>query len=71
MSAFDNSLAEYLTQSLGEEDENDISRKKTCKLTTAQRKALSKHYKKKQWQNSQIKEWDFWLKSLFIYLQIK
>ena len=28
MSAFDNSLAEYLTQSLGEEDENDISRKK-------------------------------------------
>ena len=47
MSAFDNSLAEYLTQSLGEEDENDISRKKTCKLATAQRKALGKHYKKK------------------------
>ena len=46
MSAFDNSLAEYLTQSLGEEDENDISRKKTCKLATAQRKALGKHYKK-------------------------
>ena len=28
MSAFDSSLAEYLTQSLGEEDENDISREK-------------------------------------------
>ena len=71
MSAFDNSPAEYRTQSLGEEDEKDISRKKTCKLATTQRKALDKHYKKKQWQNSQIKEWDFWLKSLFVYLQIK
>ena len=31
MSAFDSSLAEYLTQSLAEEDDNDISREKTCK----------------------------------------
>ena len=31
MSAFDSSLAEYLTQSPGEEDDNDISREKTCK----------------------------------------
>ena len=31
MSAFDSSLAEYLTQILGEEDDNDISREKTCK----------------------------------------
>ena len=46
MSAFDSSLAEYLTQSLGEEDENDISREKTCIQATALRKAHGEHYKK-------------------------
>ena len=30
MSAFVNSQAEYLTPSLGEEDENDISQEKIC-----------------------------------------
>lgn len=34
MSAFHNSLAEYLTLSLGEEDENDISPPKNAKLSS-------------------------------------
>ena len=71
MSAFDNSLAEYLTQSLGEEDEKDISQKKKVNWQPLKEKHSTNIIKKKQWQNSQIKEWDFWLKSLFVYLQIK